>query len=472
MTEKSVAYFRARGGGSNIGGKALENTYPNENRSFFFDCGIGMKPRKGSEDNIYLPDLNGLPIHNDVYLFLTHGHQDHVGAAPKLKKLIPHLKVFATEPTLRLTAVMGSDAIKIRGKNGHAQHYSQNELDELVNSARVVRSSDWIDLGGGFLVRFEPSGHIRGAATVLLKTPYGIFADSGDINFFDTTTVRGASLKLEDKIRWISVESTNGDVSLKDPKEVQQDLLRDVIEVIARGGNVLIPAFAVGRGPDIGIFLARELKRYRVPVYSGGLLRPVAESCCCSHWESDIPFAGRWDEARNKQKYFKLDDENIRWLTNYRDLDVRVMSGRGQVVVVPNGMLEAGYSQLFFAAWADNPKNAIFIPGYQAEETHGRKLLGVKQGEVLDITSPMTGHTERIVVNAQVKTYKISGHADGDQLASWIGNMGTHDARSLDKVIMVHGDENGQTALGKKLLALPNRPKDVLIGANNQTIAL
>jgi Cft2 family RNA processing exonuclease len=450
----------------------LELAFLNEHKTFIFDCGIGMKPRVGSEDNIYLPDLDELIADDDIYLFLTHGHQDHVGAAPKLKKLIPHLKVFATEPTLRLTAVMCSDAIKIRKKNGHAEHYTQSELDELVHSARVVRSSDWIDLGGGFMVRFEPSGHIRGAATVLLKTPYGIFADSGDINFFDTTTVRGASLKLEDKIRWISVESTNGDVSLKDPKEIQQDLLRDVREVISRGGNVLIPAFAVGRGPDIGLFLGRELKRDRVPVYSGGLLRPVAESCCCSHWESDIPFAGRKEKARNGKEYFKLDEENIRWLTRYQDLDVRVMSGRGQVVVVPNGMLEAGYSQLFFAAWAHNPKNAIFIPGYQAEETHGRKLLGIKPGEALDITSPITGHTERIVVKAQVKTYKISGHADGDQLASWIGNMGTHDARSLDKVIMVHGDERGQTALGKKILALPNAPKDVLIGTNHQTIVL
>ena len=135
-------------------------------------------------------------------------------------------------------------------------------------------------------------------------------------------------------------------------------------------------------------------------------------------------------------------------------------------------MLEAGYSQFFFSVWAEKEKNAILIPGYQAEETYGRALISIKRGDLLSITSPITGESADVTVRAEVKQYKISGHADGKQLADWVGNMGAHSSPKLEKVILVHGDETGQIGLRDKLNALPNRPNEIIAGTNGKTIAL
>lgn len=466
------AYFRARGGGGNIGAKMLEIVFPREKITAIFDCGIGMLPRT-NKDNIYLPDLAGLNPDYENLVFLTHSHLDHIGAIPKLKAMYPKIKIFATEPTQKITQVMGKDSIHIRKGSGLLPHFTEEELAECTDGMATVKTADWFELGKGFMARFEPAGHIRGAATILLKTPYGIFADSGDISFANTTTVLGASKRLEDKVRWLSLESTNGDISLPEPEIVMAELIQDVIRVIRKGGNVLIPAFAQGRGPDVAIRLGRELRELKIPIWSGGLLRGVTEACSRSQWLSDIKYSGEYYKNSQGENTFSLEPENIQWVNMMNCVKISSRNKRvGNVVVIPNGMLEAGYSQFFFSVWAGEEKNAILLPGYQAEETYGRALISIKRGDLLSLTSPITGKSADITVRAEVKQYKLSGHADGKQLAGWVGNMGTHSSQKLDKVILVHGDESGQIGLRNRLNALPNCPTEITVGTNGKVITL
>ena len=465
--ETAPAFFEAKGGGSNIGAKMLVVTFHKEKFIGIFDCGTGMKPRSEGWDNVYLPPMTGLNSNYRICLFLTHGHQDHIGAAAALKKLYPKLEVYTTRQTAELTRIMGEDAIKIRSESGLPMHYDHNDLTILLESIKIMRSSDWLDIRNGFLVRFEPAGHICGASTVLLKTPYGIFADSGDISFYDTATVRGASKKLEDKIRWLSIDSTNGNIELPNPNKILDQLVADTLRVLKRGGNVLIPVFAIGRGPDVSIHLGRALKKYGYTVYSGGLLRKVAQSY---HQYGSTHIEGDYHEDHKGKKVFNLKKENVLWV---HGKNLPEVMGRGrQVVAIPSGMLEAGYSQAFLAAWADDPKNAVFLPGYQAEGTYGRQLIDSKTGDYMEITFPASGEKELFAIKAEIKKYSLSGHADGNQLAQWVQNMGTHDNQSLDKMFLVHGNQNGQAALKEKFLALPNKPKEILIAENGKVFTL
>ncbi len=472
------AYFIALTGGSNIGGKSLVVVFPRENVINIIDFGGGMNSCRNG-DNIYLPDeatldkiINKHP-HAKIRLFLTHSHFDHIGMVARLMARHPQTEAYATEPTAALIPVVSEDSFKIRNESGLPLHYTMKEIDMCMDKINIIRSSDWRDLGGGFQVRFEPSGHIRGAATVLLATPYGIFADSGDVSFHDTTTVRGASMKLTDKVRWLSLETTNGDVTLPDPKIVSAEMLADVLRVVKAGGNVVVPAFSQGRGPDMGIWLGRELRALGITVYSGGLLRKVTEVYSKTKWESDIPFNCDYHQDYQKKPVFNLYPENIRWINMKNCSSIASRKGRlGSVVVAPNGMLEAGYAQYFFANWASDEKNAIFLPGYQAEGTGGRELLTVKRGDAVSVTFPITGESMDVTVRAEVKQYRFSGHADGDQLAVWTGNMGTDSDKSLDKLIMVHGEEEGQLGFRKKLERLPNRPEEILDGTNGRIIML
>lgn len=471
-------YFIALTGGSNIGAKALVVVCPRENVINIIDFGGGMNSCRNG-DNIYLPDEETLDKiikkhpHAKIRLFLTHPHFDHIGMVVRLMIRYPQIEAYATEPTAALIPVVSEDSIKIRTESGLPLHYTLEELEMCMERINIIRSSEWRDLGGGFQVRFEPAGHIRGAATVLLNTPYGIFADSGDISFNDTTTVRGALKKLADKVRWLSIETTNGDITLPDPKVVSAEMLADVLRVVKSGGNVVIPGFSQGRGPDTAIWLGRELRSLGIPVYSGGLLRKVVEAYSKTKWESDIPFCHGHHYDYQKKPVFNLYPENIRWINLKNCAAIASRKGRmGSVIVAPNGMLEAGYAQYFFAAWAGDEKNLIGLPGFQAEGTGGRELLNVRRGDSVSVTFPMTGETMDVTVRAEVKQYRFSGHADGDQLASWASNMGTHSGQSLDKVIMVHGEKDGQDGFRKKLSALPNQPKEILDGTNGRIIQL
>lgn len=465
--KRIVGYFTARGGGNEIGRSMYVLTFPENKIIFILDCGIKMRPQSQGKDNVLPPNLYGLDPNYTIYVFLSHGHNDHIGMTAKLKKLYPNAIFFCTEPTCKITEVMGNDAIRIRERNGLFLHFDRSDLQKLLDSVRIVRSSDWVDLRPGFRVRFEPSGHIRGAASILLQTPYGIFMYSGDINFYPTTTVKGAARKLPDEIRWLALDSTNGDITIPDPEIEYQKVIGAIRQTTRNGGHVLIPSFALGRGPDVGIRLGREFQNDDyLKIFMGGLIRSTTEACHCSHWESDIPFSGE-----GIGNYFHLRNENIDWIwPNPRQLAGATGKTPG-IFVVPSGMLQGGLSLILLRVIAQNPKNLIIFPGFQAEETNGRKLFNLQEGNDFSIRYP-DGTKKSIKVLAKTIKAGLSGHSGGDQNATWVENMIPRDGQSLDSAILVHGDKKGQSGLQQKLLALPNKPKEVLVGINNCPIPL
>jgi len=290
---------------------------------------------------------------------------------------------------------------------------------------------------------------------------------SGDINFYPTTTVRGAAMKLPDKIRWLALDSTNGDIAIPDPEIEYKKIISAIRETAKNGGHVLIPSFALGRGPDVGIRLGREFQNDDyLKIFMGGLIRSTTEACHCSHWESDIPFS-----AEGRENDFYLKKENIEWIWPDPKRLTMVTGKIPGIFVVPSGMLQGGLSLILLRVIAKNPKNLIIFPGFQAEETNGRKLFKLKEGEDFSIRYP-NGTEKSIKILSKIMKAGLSGHSGGDQNAIWVGNMIPHDSQSLDLAIMVHGDQKGQSGLQKKLLALPNRPKKVLVGVNNNPIPL
>lgn len=474
-----VGHFMPLGGGNEIGRSMYALIFLDLKKIFIIDCGFGMRPASKGKDNIILPEKleEFVKWINPTYMVcvcFSHGHNDHIGAAVKLYNLLKerNLKVtyFATEPTRGLIEVMGGDGIGIREKNELPLHYERNDLNEFLEAIQIVPSSDWINLENDCRIRFEPSGHIRGAASILLETPYGIFLYSGDINFYDTTTVRGASRKFPGKVRWLAMDSTNGDLTLPDPKDEKKRLANDLREIIKGGGHAILPAIA-SRGEDIGIYLGRELKEELLnglaELFMGGLMQSTTRICHHTHWESDIPFAGEGEKHS-----FNLRKENIQWLTPYlTHLDKIRKNKIPAIVVASNGMLQTRYSRYFAYYWGSDPKNAIFLINYQAEETQGRRILKLKNGEDFTISAD-NGEKLTIPLLAQIKKYGFSGHADQPQLTSWVQSMDPHDSQSLDLAILVHGDRKGQYYLSEKLRLLPNRPKEIRIGINNRVIPL
>lgn len=475
MAKRIIGHFIALGGGNEIGKSMYVLIFPLLKVICIIDCGVHFRRKSKDKDNVILPEkleefVNWIDPTYTIFVCFSHAHNDHIGAAVKLYKLLKErgLKAiyFTTEPTKNLIEVAGEDNIGIRERNQLTPHYDEKTLYELLDKEiQVVRSSDWIDLGNGLRFRFEPSGHIRGAASILIETPYGNFLYSGDIQFYDTTLVRGASRKFPDKVRWLAMDSTNGNLVLPDPESEIQRMEKDALEIVRGGGHVLGPGFSLGRGQDVCIRLGRDFGRPPAfNLFAGGLIEKTSDACHHSHWESDLPLNGAVDELG-----FHLEKENVRWVTG-REIPERLKEKPGIFIVTP-GMIQAGLSLEIFLRIAEDPKGAIFFFGFQAEESNGRSILNLESGKELSLNLP-DGTKKLIKILAQIKRYSISGHADGPQSTSWVQNMEQYGGEPINLAILVHGHRRGQYELRQKLLALPNRPKKVLVGVNNKPIPL
>lgn len=434
--------FMAVGGGHEIGASCY--VIQSASKRLVVDCGLRFRNRGGNRtEPPKLTSLRGKRV--DAILF-DHAHIDHIGAAPVLAAQHPEAKIYATTPTIRIAELMLKDAIKLAERNAQTPLFSQDELDRFLSRVIPVESAEWFSPWEGWEIRFWPSGHMRGAASIHIKSPEGNILHSGDISFYDTAIVQGARFPENFQPHLLITEATNGGDTLPDRVAEVARLAAKVREVNARGGNVLIPAFASERGPNIAL----ELAAAGIKVWTGGMVNGVLDICRWSRWcdnDTEIP-----DSDPN---IVQISPRIARELREASTVNPPTLLN----VVATSGMLESGLSQVLAFHWIEDPRNAILIPGYQAEDVFGRQLLNVERGSYLEFPEKEA----RRQVLAEVERFHFSGHASGQQLASWIT------ALSPETVIMVHGEQASFGGL-KNLLKATGFRNRIEVGRNNQKI--
>ena len=434
--------FTAIGGGNEIGASCY--VLQSAGKRLVVDCGLRFRNRGGNRTEP--PKLNSLRGKRVDAILDTHPHLDHSGAMPILAAQHPEAKIWATTPTIKIAELMLKDTIKIAERNGQTPHFSWDDLDQFLNRVTPVESPEWFSPWEGWRIRFWPAGHMRGAASIHIESPEGNALHSGDTSFYNTAIVKGARFPEGFRPRLLITEATNGDVGLPDRDAEVARMIAKVKEVNARGGNALIPAFASERGPSIAL----ELAAAGIKVLTGGMVNDVLDICREYRWcdnDTEIP----------------ISDPNIVPISPQVAREIRNASAvnpRAPVnVVTTSGMLVAGLSRTLAFHWIENPGNAILIPGYQAEDVFGRQLLNVERGSFLEFPE----REAKRQVLAEVERFHFSGHASGQQLASWIT------ALSPEAVIMVHGERTSFGGL-KNLLKTTGFNKRILVGKNNQKI--
>ena len=223
-------------------------------------------------------------------------------------------------------------------------------------------------------------------------------------------------------------------------------MVEKVREVNARGGSVLIPAFASERGPNIAL----ELATAGLKVMTGGMVNDVLDICRKYRWCENDP-------------EIPISDPNIVPISPELAQEAKgapaINPSVPVNVVTTSGMLVAGLSRPLAFHWIENPRNAILIPGYQAEDVFGRQLLNIEHGSYLEFPE----REAKRQVLAEVERFHFSGHASGQQLASWIT------ALSPETVIMVHGEWPSFSGLNRLLRGTGFRNR-IEFGKTSQTI--
>lgn len=424
-------------------------------RRVLLDCGLFQGRR--AEANRLNREFPAAPESIDAVL-LSHAHIDHSGLLPKLYADGFRGSVYATHATLDLCAAMLADSAHIqekdvewvnrrerrRGGDRIEPLYSRLDAEAVMEQFVGVDYRESFSPFDGLDVEYRDAGHILGSASMTLTIrEHGRVKKlgfTGDVGRAHRPILRDPE-QMPD-CDWLICESTYGGRVHEPTEQAKDHLARVVGETAARGGKVIIPAFAVGRTQEIVYRLdelASEGRLPPIPVYVDSPLAVNVTEIFRAHPEC-------YDE--DLRGYLANDPSPFGFarLTYIRDAEEskKLNSSRLPMVILSaSGMCEAGRILHHLRNNVADPRNTILIVGYCAPHTLGRRIVErEREVRIFGEPHPLRAHVE--VMNA------YSAHADQPELVEFVGRL---DPDRLERIFLVHGEPAGQLPLADALVA-------------------
>jgi Cft2 family RNA processing exonuclease len=421
------------------------------------DAGIRISPKTSRGiQNDQLPDLHPISAAGGPdYILVTHAHTDHTGALALVVEQYPHVPVLATRPTIDLTRILQADAQRImtskQDAEGELPIFDEIASERLINAFQQVEFRQAIRLGDGLQVTYHPSGHIAGAATLVLEGDEGTLVMSGDVSLGANRAVTSADVPRV-KADALVLESTYGG-KLHAMRASEERRIIDTLKRVAeRGGKVLIPAFALGRAQEVAQIVHAFRDEYDVPVYVDGMARTV---CRAYVGFADFLPPGTLKMAGGENLFFR---NKVKAVDSNAQREQIINSPEPAVVIASSGMLTGGASVVYAKAWAGDERNAIFLTGYQDEEAPGRFLQRMMKDRAEGKEFTLKMDKESVSVRCEVGTYSLSAHADENELINYTNSF------DPDEVMLVHGDPSARHSLATALRQRGRRVHSPVIG--------
>ncbi|MDO5133265.1 MAG: MBL fold metallo-hydrolase [Eubacteriales bacterium] len=425
------------------------------NKNILVDCGMRQGTLKF--ENVPLP----VPASKIDFVVVTHAHIDHTGLLPKLYKDGFRGQVIATEATASLCDIMLRDAAHIQSMEAEWRNKKEKRsgredafepiytMEDAMNLIRLISPYSYgkiYTMCDGVRFRFTDIGHLLGSASVELWLTEGhtekkiVF--SGDIGNKDQPLLKDPANTEE--ADYVVMESTYGDRlhegDWAPPIEELVDILRDTFR---RGGNVVIPSFAVGRTQVI-LFYLRQIKQNNLlpefknfPVYVDS---PLAVDATEIFLENEEECYDEESLALIRQGVNPITFQGLRLTISTDESKAILEDYDPKVIISASGMCDAGRIKhhLKHNLWRED--STILFVGYQSAGSPGRRIL--EGAEKINIFG------EPVVVKAKIQSLKsLSGHADKNGLLEWIGGF----TKKPRQVFVVHGDDEVATGFAALL---------------------
>lgn len=420
---------------------------------FLVDCGL-------FQGNKTVRDLNYKPLPFDPgkidFVLLTHAHIDHCGLLPKLYKLGYRNKTYMTEPTSGLLEYLLPDAAGIqeseteretkkRGRRGDepAQPlYTMEDATEALKHRATIGYGEWLEPGPGVRVRYWNAGHILGSASIEVEVTNGdgqairiLF--SGDIGPDEKVFYLEPSAPAG--FDYILCESTYGGREREDYTLVQrrEGLKNEINAALQRGGNLVIPTFAVERSQELLHDIGLLIKTGEIDPRLVFLDSPLASKVTGVYRKYRAMFE---DVELGADELFN--DPRFRIVEAVDESKAINAIRGGAIIMSASGMADAGRIKHHLRNNLVRANATVLFVGYQAPGTLGQIIQsGAREVRI---------HGELVPVRATIRTLvNYSAHADHTELMAWIKDrLPAHGA-----LFLTHGEDAERNALRKSVVA-------------------
>lgn len=427
-------------------------------------CGKHILVDYGMEQGVNVFENAELPVEEAMidYVLLTHAHVDHSGMLPFLYSRGFRGQIITTDATADLCSIMLRDCAHIQmmeaeWKNRKAKRsagngvieplFTMEDADGAIRRLVPCHYDTMIDLCEGIQIRFTDIGHLLGSASIeVWLTEEGVtkkIVFSGDIGNYAQPLIKDP--RKTEEADYVVMESTYGDrLHTAERPDYIKELTGILQETFDRGGNVVIPSFAVGRTQEILYFL-RKIKEDRLIVRHEDF--PVYV---------DSPLAVEATGIFQKNKIDCFDEEALALIQSginpisFPGLKLSITSDESKainfentpkVIISASGMCEAGRIRHHLKHNLWRPECTVLFVGYQAVGTLGRAIVeGAKEVKLFG---------ETIEVRASIRTLQgLSGHADKNGLIDWVEGFKEKPRR----VFVVHGEDSVCTSFTECLM--------------------
>ena len=425
-------------------------------KKILVDC--GLQQGRDELDNRYLAFAPG----NIDILLVTHAHIDHTGRIPLLVKNGFHGRILTTRLTADLMKIMLLDSAHIqesdaeyenrKGERAGREHvdplYTEQDALDVFKYVTTCEYKEKVDLCEGVSAVFTDAGHLLGSASITLELEengvHKTIVFSGDIGNVDQPIIRDPQLLK--KADYVVMESTYGDRNHTEVWSYTDELAQIIDETLGKGGNVVIPSFAVGRTQEL-LYFIREIKDKNLvtsvkdfPVYVDSPLAKKATTIFCGD------LRGYLDEdalALVQDGTHMFSFPGLHLTETVDESKLLNVDTTPKVIISASGMCDAGRIRhhLKHNLWRAN--SAVVFVGFQSPGTLGRRLLdGVEKVKLFG---------EEIAVKAKIVNFQgLSSHADHDHLVQWIKAFDPKPTH----VFVVHGDEDVAPVFAEELNSL------------------
>jgi metallo-beta-lactamase family protein len=428
------------------------------------DCGLFQGLKHLRERN-----WQALPIPAGAIdaVILTHAHLDHCGYLPRLAAQGFKGPVLCTPGTQELCSLVLPDSARIQeedareaNRKGYSKHhpalplYTSAEAERALSLLRSVHYGRTEPVVAGLEVEFLNAGHLLGSAYARVTIAGKTILFGGDLGRYGRPVLPDpASVERADVLL---LESTYGN-RVHEPDDRGERLATIVNEAAARGGKLIIPAFAMGRVEEVLYWLQRLEGDQRIPVLHVYVDSPMAAKALqfyarrASELDPDI--------RQNERRVCLFCTRRMTTIASPQQSSELVASEGPAIIIASSGMATGGRVLDHLAAALPNPKNTVLFVGYQAQGTRGRSLVdGAKAVKMRGRDIPVSARIELID--------SMSAHADVEEIMRWLSGF----SAAPSATYLVHGEPAPLEALRTRIATEKRWP--VHIARHLQTIAL